>query len=88
MRLDSCHRFRQGLNRCLGWFWLSEPVSEQQRFVDLETGEEVKVNPNDVREKYIEETKKRIAELTGELAHEERLALEDKTQDTSLEPEI
>tara|TARA_B100000809_G_scaffold165733_1_gene163001 strand:- start:1468 stop:2397 length:930 start_codon:yes stop_codon:yes gene_type:complete len=33
------------------------------QFVDLETGEEVKVNPNDIREKYIEETKKRKEKL-------------------------
>lgn len=29
------------------------------QFIDMETGEEVKVNPNDVREKYIEEAQKR-----------------------------
>ena len=33
------------------------------QFIDLETGEEVKVNPNDVREKYIEETTKRKEKL-------------------------
>ncbi|MDG1476276.1 MAG: DUF58 domain-containing protein [Vicingaceae bacterium] len=33
------------------------------QFIDLETGEEVKVNPNDVREKYIEETSKRKEKL-------------------------
>ena len=33
------------------------------QFIDLETGEEVKVNPNDVREKYIEEMTKRTQKL-------------------------
>lgn len=33
------------------------------QFIDLETGEEVKVNPNNVREKYIEETTKRKEKL-------------------------
>ncbi len=33
------------------------------QFIDLETGEEVKVHPNDVREKYIEETIKRTEKL-------------------------
>jgi uncharacterized protein (DUF58 family) len=33
------------------------------QFIDLETGEEVKVNPNDIREKYTEETNKRKEKL-------------------------
>ena len=33
------------------------------QFIDLETGEEVKVHPNDVREKYIEEITKRTVRL-------------------------
>jgi len=33
------------------------------QFVDLETGEEIKVNPNDIREKYTEEAKKRKEKL-------------------------
>ena len=33
------------------------------QFIDLETGEEVKVHPNDVREKYIEEITKRTEKL-------------------------
>ncbi|PCJ28333.1 MAG: DUF58 domain-containing protein [Flavobacteriales bacterium] len=33
------------------------------QFIDLETGEEVKVHPNDVREKYIEEITKRTKKL-------------------------
>lgn len=33
------------------------------QFIDLETGEEVKVHPNDVREKYIEEITKRTQKL-------------------------
>ena len=33
------------------------------QFIDLETGEEIKVNPSDVREKYIEEITKRTEKL-------------------------
>lgn len=33
------------------------------QFIDLETGAEIKVNPNDVRETYIEEVRKRTATL-------------------------
>ncbi len=33
------------------------------QFIDLETGDEVKVNPNDIREKYVEETLKRKEKL-------------------------
>ena len=33
------------------------------QFIDLETGEEVKVHTNDVREKYIEEITKRTKKL-------------------------